>query len=229
MATNKRPYKNEENPYKSRIYPAAVDGNRIASKEVISCYTYVMPETRKEQLSYTSELIPDGFWPLRNEPLTCLYLAYGSCMSRASFSETVSTFDLIGAVSIPDYRVGFTHYSKIKWGGGVADLLPAKGQQAEGVLYRIPIDQVPSVDAREGADLDRPIYRRIPITVYRDQIPIAAFTYEVINKRSEEYPPHPDYMETILDGADILTPGYVNSLIAHVQSISPVPAMKGGR
>lgn len=199
------------------------------SKELISCYSYVMLEALKEQLSYTSELISDGVWPFSREPLTCFYVAYGSCMSRSSFSKTVSTFDFIGAVSIPDSRVGFTHYSRIKWGGGVADLLPAEGQTAEGVLYRIPIDQVPSVDAREGADLDRPIYRRIPITVYRDQIPIAAFTYEVINKRSEEYPPHPDYMETILEGADLLTSGYVDSLISHAQSISLSPAMKGGR
>ncbi|WJH37367.1 gamma-glutamylcyclotransferase [Paenibacillus sp. CC-CFT747] len=177
-----------------------------------------MPEVRKEWLSYNSEFIPDGIWPVEGEPASCIYFAYGSCMSRASLADTVPAFDLIGSAIVQDMRVGFTRYSK-KWGGGVADLVNAPDHHTEGVLYRIPTRWLSLLDIREGAYLEPPIYSRVPIAVFCDGIPIPAFTYEVVRKHEVEIAPHPQYMETILSGTDLLSTDYVQGLIKHMQSL----------
>ncbi|MBO8142753.1 MAG: gamma-glutamylcyclotransferase [Firmicutes bacterium] len=146
------------------------------------------------------------------------YFAYGSCMSPADLARDVEEFQLIGPARVRGYRLGFTRYSRARR-GGVADLVPDKDGVVEGVLYRLPNEQLPALDEREGA----------PEHYRREYIPVEAggktyegvLTYVVVDKAAAEIAPHPDYIQTILRGAEAyLSPEYVGKLRETVKQLS---------
>ncbi|MFO7311997.1 MAG: gamma-glutamylcyclotransferase family protein [Bacillota bacterium] len=139
------------------------------------------------------------------------YFAYGSCMSPEDLARDVEEFELVGPALVRGYRLAFTRYSRARR-GGVADLVPDEGGVVEGVLYRLPAEQLPALDEREGAPEH---YRREHVrvetadgNVYDDVL-----TYVVVDKAPEEVPPHADYVQTILRGAEAyLSRPYVEQL-----------------
>lgn len=195
--------------------------------ESVSCEMYRYPNTRKEELSL-DELLPSGLWPQGSGQDRVPYVAYGSCMSEASFAKTVAGYQMVGRVEIPGYRVAFTRYS-IGRSGGVADLIPAIREVAEGILYLIPQDQMETLDRREGAPL---CYRRIPVPIVCDGLFFPAITYEVTSKLAQEVPPHRDYADIIMEGAKALSLKYAETLqkrIEELQNAAAVTAsLKGG-
>jgi gamma-glutamylcyclotransferase (GGCT)/AIG2-like uncharacterized protein YtfP len=195
------------------LYSRISTSCRTADGEDFDCQVYIMTESHLKNLGFRVDKLQDGIWPTQKEAVTCLYVAYRSCANRFSFSETVTKFDFLGRVTIPGYRVRFLRYSE-KWSGGVADLVQESGHSAEGALYRIPINQLPSLDRREGAPN---YYRRIPIVIDQEGVSICAFTYEVVDKLEEEQMPSKKYLETILSVLDIFTPNYLQKLREHVR------------
>lgn len=137
------------------------------------------------------------------------YFAYGSCMNPDDFFRTAPNATFLGAATLHHYRLGFTHYSRLR-GGGVADIIQEQGECVEGILYDLSARDLLSLDAREGAPL---VYRRKNIVV---EIPSGktekALTYEVVRKLSEEVPPSIEYSMLIWNGAVILSPTYQNKL-----------------
>lgn len=157
-----------------------------------------------------------------------LYFAYGSCMSPEDLARDVSEFELIGPALVRGFRLGFTRYSRARR-GGVADLVPDITGLVEGVLYRLPIEQLAALDEREGAPDN---YRRDFIAVRRPDGALfdGVLTYVVADKASEEFPPHPDYVATILTGATAyLSPHYVEKIREHVQQLTDRKAGKDSR
>lgn len=147
------------------------------------------------------------------------YFAYGSCMSPEDLARDVEEFELVGPALVRGYRLGFTRYSRTRR-GGVADLVPDPESSVEGVLYRLPAEQLPALDEREGAPEH---YRRERIRVetpggkvYEDVL-----TYVVASKAAEEIPPHNDYVQTILKGAEAyLSRPYVERLREAVRALA---------
>lgn len=157
-----------------------------------------------------------------------LYFAYGSCMSPEDLARDVSDFELIGPALVRGFRLGFTRYSRSRR-GGVADLVPDITGVVEGVLYRLPIEQLAALDEREGAPDN---YRRDFIAVRRPDGAMfdGVLTYVVADKTAEEVPPHPDYVATILTGATAyLSPPYVAKIRDHVQQLMARKAGKEAR
>jgi len=139
------------------------------------------------------------------------YFAYGSCMSPEDLARDVEEFELIGPALVRGYRLGFTRYSRMRR-GGVADLVPDENSVVEGVLYRLPVEQLPALDEREGAPEH---YRREHVRVETPDGKVYddVLTYVVVDKAAEEIPPHADYVQTILRGAEAyLSRPYVEQL-----------------
>lgn len=132
-------------------------------------------------------------------------------MSPEDLSRDVEEFELVGPALVRGYRLGFTRYSRARR-GGVADLVPDPDGVVEGVLYRLPAEQLPALDEREGAPEH---YRReyIRVETPDGQTYDDVLTYVVVEKAPEEIPPHADYGQTILQGAEAyLSRPYVERL-----------------
>lgn len=159
-------------------------------------------------------LFPGGDWVKRkNKKGWVPYFAYGSCMNRDSFASTMSRFFPLGKGEVNHSRVLFTRWSG-KWEGGVADLVESPGEMAEGILYLLHPDELEALDEREGASphFYPPFYRREWVDVRIDGLMVRSLTYVVVNKEKEEVPPSYEYMETILQGTDLLGETYRNQL-----------------
>jgi Uncharacterized protein involved in cation transport len=147
-----------------------------------------------------------------------LYFAYGSCMSPEDLARHVREFEVVGPALVRGYRLGFTRYSRARR-GGVADLVPDLAGVVEGVLYRLPVDQLAALDEREGAPDN---YRRdfIAVRTPDGKMFDRVLTYVVADKAAEEIPPHPDYAATIVAGAEAyLSPQYVEQIKAHIERL----------
>lgn len=160
--------------------------------------------------------------------MNVLYFAYGSCMSPEDLSRDVTDFELIGPALVRGFRLGFTRYSRARR-GGVADLVPDIAGVVEGVLYRLPVQQLTALDEREGAPDN---YRRdfIAVRTPDGRIYDGVLTYVVADKFLDEFPPHPDYVATILEGANAyLSPHYVEKIRSHIQQLMTRKAFKDVR
>lgn len=145
-----------------------------------------------------------------------IYFAFGSCMSPQDFQRTVPQFEILGPAVLQDYKVAFTHYS-VGRAGGVADIVAAPGQRAEGVLYQFPMAYLSSLDAREGVPENT--YQRITVDVSVNNQIKSAVTYTIVSKAETELAPSNLYRDIILDGAALLTDEYRRQLQAHMEQL----------
>lgn len=125
------------------------------------------------------------------------YFAYGSCMDEQDFRRTVESFQTLGKATLPDYQLSFRLYSEHRQ-GGVADIVPAQGEQVEGVLYTFDSSYLPQLDEREGVHLGK--YERIEVPVIYKGERLNVYTYQVIQKSEQECAPSLYYMGLILSG-----------------------------
>ncbi|TVQ58520.1 MAG: gamma-glutamylcyclotransferase [Rhodobacteraceae bacterium] len=80
------------------------------------------------------------------------YFAYGSNMLPERLRARCPSAAVAGAAAAPGFRVAFAKDSRD--GSGKATLLNADNAQP-GVLFRLAADELPALDAAEGADYDR--------------------------------------------------------------------------
>lgn len=147
-------------------------------------------------------------------------------MSPEDLGRDVTQFDPVGAAIVRGFRLGFTRYSRARK-GGVADLVPDLDSEVEGVLYRLPLEQLPALDEREGAP-DH--YRRdfIAVRTPDGKMYDRVLTYVVVDKAAVDIAPHPDYAATILTGAEAyLTPRYVQSVYKFIEQLISQQQAKG--
>jgi gamma-glutamylcyclotransferase (GGCT)/AIG2-like uncharacterized protein YtfP len=78
-----------------------------------------------------------------------LYFAYGSNMERHHMKQRCRSAKFVAAATLRDYELTFSGTSSM-WGGGVADLNPAKGKVVEGVLWEITDADLKALDEYEG-------------------------------------------------------------------------------
>jgi len=197
------------------LYMRGAASAQTADGGEVRCETYRMTKRRADRFGLDA-LLPGGAWPRGTEAEHVPYVAYGSCMSASSFGETAPGCRVVGRAEIPGRRVAFTRYSAGR-GGGVADLLEAPGQAAEGVLYLLPPASLDALDRREGAPY---CYRRVMVPVVCGGRLFQALTYEVVSKAGREIAPHLEYVRLIMDGAGLLSREYVESLRKHIDSLS---------
>lgn len=128
------------------------------------------------------------------------YFAYGSNMSLRVIAGICPSYKVLGQARLKDYRLAFTRRSS-KSGSGVADILPAPGMFTWGILYEIGKDELDKLDHKEGRGS---AYNRIKVDVIRrgKTRPHRANTYTVISKEDSEIPPSPEYLDTLIEGAE---------------------------
>lgn len=117
-------------------------------------------------------------------------------MSAEDISRTVEAV-FVNSARLYDHKLAFTRYSSGRK-GGVADIVPSKGDYVEGVLLLVP--DFKALDAREGHPH---IYKRKKVNVVPKgrEAAVVASTYVVVDKQAHEVLPHPDYVQLIRDGA----------------------------
>ena len=158
--------------------------------------------------------------PAAAAPFT--WFVYGSSLDRAAFAEWAGSHgypvpDFAGAVAarLPGYRLAFDVVSR-HWGGAVASLTEAPGDQVEGLALPMPAEARGLVEHKEGAVSG--LYTAIPVMLEPvaggPAIPAVAFRAAAGRRLSVEGPPAPAYVEVMLRGARAtgLSPGWIARL-----------------
>jgi gamma-glutamylcyclotransferase (GGCT)/AIG2-like uncharacterized protein YtfP len=144
------------------------------------------------------------------EPM--LYFAYGSNMERHHMKRRCRSAKFVAAATLRDYELTFTGTSTV-WGGGVADLAPAKGATVEGVLWEITEEDRTALDEYEGYPK---VYVRRNVEVEtRKGGKVEAFAYFMARPGTYKAPSR-RYMQLLVSGAEEhgLSDGYVMRLEA---------------
>ena len=126
-----------------------------------------------------------------------LYFAYGANMSTSVMTVRCPVHRVLGGAQLRDHRLAFTRRS-LRWGGGVADIVPAPGETVWGALYEIAAEGLSSLDRAEGVGF---AYRRRLVEVVLGEERYAATAYEVADKELDEIEPRPEYRALMTAGA----------------------------
>ena len=108
-----------------------------------------------------------------------------------------------GAARLADHRLRFPLASR-RWGGGVADVLPAAGDEVWGALWLIDAEEAAALDAQEGVHATPPRYLRAHVEVERaDSERVRCLAYRVAPAAADvaELAPSAAYRDTMLRGA----------------------------
>ncbi|MGV8122704.1 MAG: gamma-glutamylcyclotransferase family protein [Candidatus Xenobiia bacterium LiM19] len=147
------------------------------------------------------------------------YFAYGSCMNRKSFAETMKghQYKELGIAHLNDYRLAFTRYA-ISRNGGFLDVIPSPGEQVIGVLYEISDEGKSRLRCREGYPN---CYSEETIEVMLDGESCPCITYMVVDKAEKEFEPSEEYLQIVLEGMREhgLPEGYREKLVKNMRSI----------
>lgn len=122
-----------------------------------------------------------------------VYFAYGSNMDRAQMRERCPTSHWVGWGYLHDYRLSYVGHSE-RWGGGVATIVPHRGERVPGFLYFVTPEDLKRLDRYEGAPR---IYRRKTVTISlgAESGRTKAVTYQ--HTGAPERPPGPQYLAVI--------------------------------
>lgn len=152
-----------------------------------------------------------------------LYFAYGSNLDLGKLHRWAPSARFATTGRVVDRRLAFTRKST-RWGARAADVLPAPGHHVWGALFHVEERDLRGLDACEGAPRN---YRRVDVEVDTGDRTRPALTYEVVDRHLPEAPPSPDYLATILRGADAvgLHAGWIDSITSHVRRLGANPVV----
>jgi gamma-glutamylcyclotransferase (GGCT)/AIG2-like uncharacterized protein YtfP len=133
-----------------------------------------------------------------------LYFAYGSNLDllaltnwclQAGFAEPA--VDVLGPAWLPDRRLAFTRWSA-GWQGGVADVVPAPGCVAPGLLLRVrDAETWQALDAKEGVPF---AYERLRWTALGDRGQSWPIWTYVVSQPRPFVEPAPAYVDLLQAG-----------------------------
>lgn len=140
-----------------------------------------------------------------------LYFAYGSNMARLHMKARCPSAKFVAAARLKDHQLVFDMMARM-WGGGVADIRPAKGQVVEGVLWDVAEAEGKRLDEYEQCPQ---LYRRQPVAVEARSKTVQAFAY-VGARPAGRCAPSRKYIRLLVQGAEEhdLSLGYVDFLEA---------------
>jgi len=126
------------------------------------------------------------------------YFAYGSNMRSAWLRARVPNAAVHRRAELRDYELRFRKRSSD--GSSKCDVVPADGRVVHGVVFEIPLDEKPTLDAAEGLGRG---YQEIRCTVTTPEgVSIEAFMYVAeANAIDEDLLPYSWYKRIVLAGA----------------------------
>ena len=113
-----------------------------------------------------------------------LYFAYGSNMDQNQMLERCPDAVLVGSAILAEHRLAFTIFSP-KRNCGCADIVPSVGSVVYGLLYDLTDADREALDGFEGHPVH---YQRITVRVNIETREADAYSYEVVNKKSNTRP-----------------------------------------
>lgn len=140
-----------------------------------------------------------------------LYFAYGSNMDPDQMAVRCPGAAAQGPARLPDHGLAFARESLL-WGGGVATVEPAPGEEVWGVLWEIGEDDEAALDRYEG--VDHGAYYKAVVGVDAGEARETALIYVCSSKRWKR--PSARYLAGLIRGARAhgLPDGYVGRLAA---------------
>lgn len=147
-----------------------------------------------------------------------LYFGYGSSMDADRMRQTAPHARLIGPARLDGHALAFSIESKNTWHGGVADILPAPGDEVWGALWLVPPEESHALDEHEGVFRDPPAYRRVTVEVTTpagDRV--RCRSYQVVAPDPRTPPPSKAFRDTLVRGAR--TVGLPASYVARLAAL----------
>ncbi|AEJ44279.1 AIG2 family protein [Alicyclobacillus acidocaldarius subsp. acidocaldarius Tc-4-1] len=111
------------------------------------------------------------------------------------------------------HRLTFNGYSAHR-NGGVANIVPARGQTVHGVLWYVPDHEAKRLDRREGAPH---VYHRNLVLVRCCGMWEEAVTYQLVHPLPYEIAPSDEYARIVLSG--IVNPNYRKKVEKHIANL----------
>lgn len=90
-----------------------------------------------------------------------LYFAYGSNLDRRQMRSRCASARVEACAVLPNHALAFGGFSH-RWGGAVATVVPTRGAQVEGLLYRLKPAELRLLDRHEGHPF---VYERVSVLV----------------------------------------------------------------
>ncbi len=124
---------------------------------------------------------------------TVLYFAYGSNLDEGQMLERCPGAKTMGHATLPNHALTFGGFSH-KWSSAVASVRRAAGERVEGVLYRLPADDLDRLDRAEGHP--HAYLRETRFVVTRDARRLA-HVYLQPEETFEAWTPQPKYFAVL--------------------------------
>ncbi len=127
-------------------------------------------------------------------PRTIWYFAYGSNLDTDQMRARCATALVDTRAVLCGHALAFGGFSR-RWDGPVATLVPTRGAEVEGLLYRLQPEDLRSLDRHEGHPF---AYRRARFAVVNEHgRRLCAEVYVQSQRRIEHEPPAADYARVI--------------------------------
>jgi len=132
--------------------------------------------------------------------MRALYFAYGSNMDEGEIREHCPSSRYLGAACLESHRLAFKRRS-IRTASGVADVLPAPGQEVWGALYELDERDLDALDAKEGRGWAYAReHKRVVLSSERSEHEVIVYT--VISKEPAEVAPSRRYLNRLIAAAE---------------------------
>ena len=117
-----------------------------------------------------------------------LYFSYGHNTNVGEMYRRVPEAKLIGRASVHGYKFSLEHFS---------DIRPERNSTIQGVLYSLPKDAVPKLDAQED---HRSHYKHLIVPVNYGGKIYKAFAYQMFSNYHDKHLPTRKYINYITTG-----------------------------
>ena len=127
---------------------------------------------------------------IARDKVAMLYFAYGSNMSRGPMRQRCTTAEDAGRAILRDHRF-------VIMANGYASVVPAKGEDVHGILWRVGPRDLAALDEYE--DVAGGLYRRAMLPLLQNGIAVEALVY--LGNETREGHPREAYMTLVIDAA----------------------------
>lgn len=144
------------------------------------------------------------------------YFAYGTNLNPEVMARKKLRYHSRRRATLNGFRLRFNKRSMrelLPEHIGFANIVPDEGAHIEGALYEMDTALSEELDRVERCPAQ---YRRCSVTVSTDDEEVECFTYQALAEwTSEALIPSRNYINHILAGSDLLSPGYRRALETH--------------
>ncbi|XP_030640871.1 gamma-glutamylcyclotransferase [Chanos chanos] len=132
---------------------------------------------------------------------TFLYFAYGSNLLKERLQLKNPSATVHCVARLKDYKLVFGNHKGLasdRWHGGVATIEPSPGDEVWGVVWRLNMSDLESLDRQENVKLGA--YSPVGVSVWTRGQELSCRTY--IMNSCVYAPPSPQYLKVIVMGAE---------------------------